>query len=206
MVETLTTHCKLMRAENLSWVYGLSSLKVLDLGGVDLSNAEDWLDAVNLLPSLLQGVIPDAIGNLASLISLDLSKNGLKGPIPLTLGLFQEQGEFNKSSSLRELYLSSNGLNGSLARSLAQFSQLVVLDVAMNCMDGSIKEAHLLKFSSLRVLDLSSNSLALEVSSSWIPPFQLETIGLRCARLVLKPFFQDHVYESVFQRAQRTCA
>ncbi|XP_065638671.1 LRR receptor-like serine/threonine-protein kinase SIK1 [Quercus suber] len=231
-----------LRAENLSWVYGLSSLKVLDLGGVDPSNAEDWLDAVNMLPSLvklrlfycklsklpqnlyhvnftslkfldlsfnnfsstipnwlfdighslvylnlsrcqLQGVIADAFGNLASLISLDLSKNGLEGPIPLTLGLFQEQGELNRSSSLRELYLSSNGLNGSLARSLPQFSQLVVLDVAMNCMEDSTKEAHLLKFSSLRVLDLSSNSLALEVSSSWIPPFQLETIGLRSCLL-----------------------
>ncbi|KAL4615925.1 hypothetical protein ACB092_07G162100 [Castanea dentata] len=130
-----------LRAENLSWVYGLSSLK-------------------------LQGMIPDVFRNLASLSSLDLSKNGLKGPIPLTFGLSQEQGNLNRSSSLRELYLSSNGLNGSLARSLAQFSQLVVLDVAMNCMEGSIKEAHLLKFSSLRVLDLSSDSLALEVSSS----------------------------------------
>ena len=53
----------------------------------------------------------------------------------------------------------------------------------MNCMEGSIKEAHLLKFSSLRVLDLSSNSLALEVSSNWTPPFQLETIGLRSCLL-----------------------
>ena len=31
-----------LKADNLNWVYGLSSLKVLDLGGVDLSNAEDW--------------------------------------------------------------------------------------------------------------------------------------------------------------------
>ncbi|XP_023888942.1 receptor-like protein EIX1 [Quercus suber] len=231
-----------LRAENLSWVYGLSSLEVLALGGVEISNAEDWLDAVNMLPSLvelrlffcnlhklpqnlhhvnfttlkildlslnnfsstipdwlfdighslvylnlsrcqLHGVIPNAFGNLTSLISLDLSDNNLEGPIPLTLGLFQEQGERNRSSSLRKLYLSSNGLNGSLARSLAQFSQLAVLDVARNYMKGSIKEAHLQKFSSLRVLDLSSNRLALKVSSNWTPPFQLETIGLRSCLL-----------------------
>ena len=231
-----------LRAENLSWVYGLSSLKVLDLGGVDLNNAEDWLDAVNMLPSLvelrlsfctlhklpqnlhrvnftslkildlslnnfsstipdwlfdighslvylnlsrcqLHGVIPDAFGNLTSLISLDLSDNNLEGPIPLTLGLFQEQGERNRSSSLRKLFLSSNGLNGSLARSLAQFSQLAVLDVAMNNMEGNITEAQFQKFSSLRVLDLSSNRLALKVSSNWTPPFLLETIGLRSCLL-----------------------
>ena len=231
-----------LRAENLSWVYGLSSLKVLDLGGVDLNNAEDWLDAVNMLPSLvevrlsfctlhklpqnlhrvnftslkildlslnnfsstipdwlfdighslvylnlsrceLHGVIPDAFRNLTSLMSLDLSENNLEGPIPLTLGLFQEQGERNRSSSLRKLFLSSNRLNGSLARSLAQFSQLAVLDVAMNDMEGNITEAQFQKFSSLRVLDLSSNRLALKVSSNWTPPFLLETIGLRSCLL-----------------------
>ncbi|KAM4089201.1 hypothetical protein ACB094_07G131700 [Castanea mollissima] len=116
----------------------------------------------NLSHLKLHGVIPDAFGNLTSLISLNLSDNNLEGPIPLTLGLFQEQGKRNRSSPLRKLYLFSNGLNGSLARSLAQFSQLAVLDVAMNYIKGSIKEAHSQIFSSLRVLDLSSNRLALK--------------------------------------------
>nr|XP_023886682.1 receptor-like protein EIX1 [Quercus suber] len=226
-----------LRAENLNWVYGLSFLKVLDLSGADLSNVEDWLDAINMLNSLvelslfycklqklpqylhpvnftslqildlshntfhstipdwlfeighslvylnlsscqLQGLIPDAFGNMTSLTSLDLSRNDLEGPIPLTLGMFEKESQLNKSSSLRELYLSNNQLNGSLEQSLVHLSQLVALDVAGNKLEGNITEAHLKKFSRLRVLDLSSNQLVLNVSSSWIPPFQLETIGL----------------------------
>ena len=132
-----------LRAENLNWVYVLSFLKVLDLSGVDLSNAKDWLESINMLSSLvelrlfyymlhklpqyvhhvnftslkildlsennfnsnipdwlfkighsvvylnlsrcqLQGLIPDAFGNMTSLTSLDLSRNDLEGPIPLT--------------------------------------------------------------------------------------------------------------------------
>ena len=227
-----------LRAENLNWVYVLSFLKVLDLSGVDLSNAKDWLESINMLSSLvelrlfycmlhklpqyvhhvnftslkildlsdnnfnsnipdwlfkighsvlylnlsrcqLQGLIPDAFGNMTSLTSLDLSRNDLEGPIPLTLGLFEKESQLNKSSSLSELYLSDNQLNGSLEQSLVQLSQLVALDVARNYLEGNITEAYLKNFSSLRVLDLSSNQLVLNVSSSWIPPFQLETIGLR---------------------------
>ncbi|KAM3757371.1 hypothetical protein ACB098_02G182600 [Castanea mollissima] len=226
-----------LRAKNLNWVYGLSLLKVLDLSGVDLSNAKDWLDAINMLSSLveldlvycklrklpqylhhvnftslksldlsdnifkstipnwlfkighsmvylilskcqLHGRIPDAFGNMTSLTYLKLSENNLIGPIPLTLGLFQKESQLNKSFSLRGLYLSNNQLNGSLEQSLVQLSPLVALDVARNYLEGNITEAHFKNFSSLRELDLSSNRLVLNVSSSWNPPFQLETIGL----------------------------
>ncbi|KAL4645134.1 hypothetical protein ACB092_02G214200, partial [Castanea dentata] len=221
-----------LRAENLNWDYGLSFLKVLNLSGVDLSNAEDWLDSINMLSSLvelrlfycmlhklpqylhhvnftslkildlsdnnftskipdwlfkighsvvylnlsrcqLQGLIPDAFGNMTSLTSLDLSRNDLEGPIPLTLGMLEK----------RELHLYENQLNGSLEQSLVQLSQLVALNVAGNDLEGNITEAHLNKFSRLRVLDLSSNQLVLNVSSNWIPPFQLETIGLGSCQL-----------------------
>ena len=164
-----------------------TSLKILDLSDNNFnSNIPDWLFKIghsvvylNLSRCQLQGLIPDAFGNMTSLTSLDLSRNGLEGPIPLTLGMFEKESQLNKSSSLRELYLYGNQLNGSLEQSLVQLSQLVALDVARNYLEGNITEAYLKNFSSLRVLDLSSNQLVLNVSSSWIPPFQLETIGLR---------------------------
>ncbi|KAL4645133.1 hypothetical protein ACB092_02G214100 [Castanea dentata] len=212
-----------LSAKNLKWVYGLSFLKVLDLSGVDLNSAEDWLDAINMLSSLvelrlfycklhkipqylhpvnftslkildlsdnnfgsaipdsliLQGHIPDTFGNMTSLTSLDLSKNNLGRSYTINFRPFSKESQLNKSSSLRELYLSNNQLCGSLEHSLVQLSQLVVLDVAGNNLEGNITEVHLKNFSSLRVLDLSSNQLVLNVSSNWIPPFQLETIGLR---------------------------
>ncbi|KAK9987950.1 hypothetical protein SO802_028189 [Lithocarpus litseifolius] len=187
-----------LRAENLNWVYGLSSLRVLDLGGVDLSNTEDWLDAINMLPSLVKlglffcklhklpqnlhhmnftslkkldlsliefsSTTPDWLFDIGhSLVYLNLSRCQLHGVIPDAFG--------NLTSLINEL-------TGILEESLAQFSQLVVLDVAMNYMEVNITEAQFQKFSSLRVLDLSSNRLALKVSSNGIPPFQLETIDV----------------------------
>ena len=45
----------LMRVSNLNWLSGLSSLKYLDLGRVNLSEATTtWMQTVNLLPSLLE--------------------------------------------------------------------------------------------------------------------------------------------------------
>nr|POF06418.1 hypothetical protein CFP56_69591 [Quercus suber] len=81
-----------LKAENLSWICGLSSSKVLDLGGVGLSNAENWLDAVNLLPNLVQlrlffcklHKLPLNLPqvNFTSLKILDLSHNDFSSTIP----------------------------------------------------------------------------------------------------------------------------
>ncbi|KAJ9158876.1 hypothetical protein P3X46_024420 [Hevea brasiliensis] len=250
-----------LRASSLVWLAGLSSLKVLDLSTVYLGDVVNWLDAVNMLPSLvelrlvscqlhslpqslpslnfsslevldlsyngfyhsvipnwlvevshtlsllnlttcslqgsiprtivnftslvvldfsfnyLKGSIPHGFGNMTSLAVLDLSVNYLEGSLPATLGLIQELHNF-KYSPLRELRLSRNLLNGSLERILPQLSELIVLDVAWNDLDGVITEAHLQDFSRLRVLDLSFNRLILNVSSNWIPDFQLESINL----------------------------
>ncbi|KAJ9174624.1 hypothetical protein P3X46_013251 [Hevea brasiliensis] len=130
----------------------------------------------------LQGSIPHYFGNMTSLVVLDLTFNSLEGSIPPTLGLIQEQQRI-KHSPLRELYLSYNKLNGSLEKILPQFSELVVLEVASNSLQGFITEVHLQNFSSLRVLDLSGNQLILNMSSNWTPAFQLQTLGLNSCKL-----------------------
>ena len=81
-----------LRAKNLNWVYGLSLLKVLDLSGVDLSNAEDWLDSINMLSSLVElrlfycklHKLPQYLHhvNFTSLKILDLSDNSFNSTIP----------------------------------------------------------------------------------------------------------------------------
>ncbi|XP_058006588.1 receptor-like protein EIX1 [Hevea brasiliensis] len=117
----------------------------------------------------LQGSIPHNFGNMTSLVVLDLTFNSLEGSIPQTLGLIQEQQRI-KHSPLRELYLSYNKLNGSLERILPQLSELVVLEVASNSFQGLITEVHLQNFSSLRVLDLSANELAIMQNGSKVSP------------------------------------
>ncbi|KAJ9174625.1 hypothetical protein P3X46_013252 [Hevea brasiliensis] len=132
----------------------------------------------------LSGSIPYNFGNMTSLSVLDISFNYLQGPIPTGLGLIQQlQQHHFKQSPLCELRLSYNKLSGPLETILPQLSQLVVLEVAANRLEGLISEAQLQNFSSLRVLDLSDNSMILNFSSNWTPAFQLETIGLSSCKM-----------------------
>ncbi|KAF2319759.1 hypothetical protein GH714_018580 [Hevea brasiliensis] len=130
----------------------------------------------------LHGSIPHNFGNMTSLVVFDLAFNSLEGSVPAILGLIQELQHI-KHSPLRELHLSYNKLNGSLERILPQLSELVVLEVASNSLQGLITEVHLRKFSSLRALDLSKTELILNAGSNWIPSFQLETLGLQSCHM-----------------------
>jgi hypothetical protein len=70
---------------NLQWLSGLPLLQHLDMSGVNLSQASDWLPDINKLPSLLElrlsycdlsGFIPSTPSvNFSSLATLDLSEN-----------------------------------------------------------------------------------------------------------------------------------
>ncbi|KAJ7968077.1 Leucine-rich receptor-like kinase family protein [Quillaja saponaria] len=192
LVELKLVACQLHKLPSSLSHVNFTSLKVLDLSYNSFnSEIPQWLFDIghslvylNLSRNQLQGAIPNAIGKMITLISLDLFHNNLTGPIPTMWGLDQEEGDKNLGhSSLRELRFSCNRLNGSLEKGLAQLSDLVVLDIASNSVEGVITEVHLQNFSKLRVLDLSSNHITLNVSSNRIPAFKLDVIGLRSCKV-----------------------
>ncbi|XP_058082433.1 receptor-like protein EIX2 [Magnolia sinica] len=96
------------------------------------------------------------------------------GPLPRFL---------ERSLSLRELRLSKNKFNGSLPENIGQLSELVNLDVSSNSLQGVVTEAHFANLPRLEELRISSNSLILNVSSDWVPPFRLKIIRMGSCRV-----------------------
>ncbi|KAJ0966683.1 hypothetical protein J5N97_023600 [Dioscorea zingiberensis] len=136
------------------------------------------LQVLSLRGNSFRGNLSDWIGILRRLTQLDLSKNLLNGPVPAALG---------KLSTLTNLYLSHNEFNGSLPESIGELSQLEVFDMSFNQIEGVVSEAHFANLTSMKDLSMASNSLSLNVSSEWIPPFQLEAFSLRSC--ILGPKF-----------------
>ncbi|GMP59352.1 hypothetical protein CsSME_00022657 [Camellia sinensis var. sinensis] len=137
------------------------------------------------------------LGNQTSFEYISLASNSFYGPIPVSLG---------RLSFLRELDVSSNKLNGSVPTSIGQLSKLKKLDISNNSFGGMVSELHFVRLVSLKELSLSSNFLALNnISSNWIPPFQLEVIKM--ASCMLGPQFppwlqtQRHVEELIMSNA-----
>ncbi|VFQ85267.1 unnamed protein product [Cuscuta campestris] len=141
-------------------------MELHDLKSLDLSN--------NLL---VGNTISSLIGTnnySMNLEHLDLSNTTLEGEIPASVFTFP---------SLKSLNLGSNRLHGRLHPSIGLLLQLESLDVSANSLGGVISEDHFLKLSKLRDLDFSSNNLTFNVTSNWVPPFQLTTISLSSCKL-----------------------
>lgn len=75
------------------------------------------------------GKIPKELGNLKSLISMDLYGNKFEGEIPKS---------FAKLKSLRFLRLNNNNLKGPIPRELTTLTDLKVFDVSNNDLCGTI--------------------------------------------------------------------
>ncbi|KAK8498377.1 hypothetical protein V6N11_069873 [Hibiscus sabdariffa] len=173
---------QLFEAKNLQWLSGFSSLEFLDLSGVDLSKATDWLEVTNRLPSLkelhlsacfLDNDPSPIMVNYSSLCVLDLSNNYLSPPVPawiFSLGSLVSidlsgnafegviPSSFQNISSLKFLDLSSNSFNSSLPVWLFSLKHVEFLSLRGNFLQGKIPDS-IGNLSSIRTLDLSGNML-----------------------------------------------
>ncbi|PON84847.1 LRR domain containing protein [Trema orientale] len=142
--------------------YCVSSSPLTSLQYLDLSNNQ------------LSGRLPEFLSRLENLVELMLNNNKLHGPVLDSLYLLQK---------LKKLDLGKNRLNGSLPKIIGQLSELSILDIGSNCLSGVVTERHFLKHTSLESLDLSFNSLKLDVGLNWTPPFQLRFLELSSCHL-----------------------
>ncbi|GLU19498.1 hypothetical protein SLE2022_357470 [Rubroshorea leprosula] len=163
-----------------------------------------YLETLNLYQNQFEGGIPKSFGDLCNLLSLKVYYNNLNGLLPEIIGnlsgclqLSLEElylggniikGPFlpdmtKKFSSLRILYLYDTQLSGTVPKSIGLLSNLEGIYISSNYLNGTISESHFSTLSKLRALWMSSNSLSINFSNDWIPPFQLDYIHLRSCKL-----------------------
>ena len=163
---------------NTNW---LSGAPLSEWYGVTTDD-EGWVTALDLSGNVgllygdypsgngLRGTIPEALGQLDNLVSLDFSDNGLTGPIPEALG---------QLSNLVSLSLASNRLTGTIPEALGQLNNLQYLDLSWNGLTGTIPEA-LGQLDSLEFLYLARNELTgcIPPALRDVPHNDLRALGL----------------------------
>lgn len=182
---------------DLNWLSGLSSLKYLNLGLVNLNKAQtNWLEAVNMLPSLLELHLPGcelhnfpqslSFVNFTSLSVLNLDDNNFEASIP---------GWLFNASTLVELRLGSAQIKGPIPYDAwGNLCSLEVLDLSGNdisdagiefvdslstCSNSSLKELFLGQnqfnghfpdsfgyLKNLRLIDVFDNRLSVQIPNS----------------------------------------
>ncbi|XP_061357900.1 receptor-like protein EIX1 isoform X2 [Gastrolobium bilobum] len=163
-----------------------NNLELLDLSDNPFRSGQfpdfSWLSSLQTLSlrnTNIVGSLPQSFGHLPFLAYLDLSFNQLSGSLPLF--------KVTELTSLTELHLSHNRLNGTVPYIIGQLSSLKILYLSTNEFIGNISEAHLSNLYSLRVLNVAHNSISFNLSSNWIPPFQLSR--LYASSCILGPKF-----------------
>ncbi|CAL9757964.1 unnamed protein product [Musa acuminata subsp. burmannicoides] len=148
------------------WISHLSSLKHLNLNSVNFQNGTRWLEALNMLPSIVEIYLSEcAIGrvplslphvNFTSLHVLDLSENFINSTMPSWL---------SNISGLEHLDLNGNFLQGNIPPTFGNLASLKELNLADNSLQGGIPTSfkNLCKLQNLILPGININQDLLEL-------------------------------------------
>ncbi|KAF3783358.1 Receptor-like protein 12 [Nymphaea thermarum] len=146
-----------------SEVFELPLLKVLDLtsstdltGPLHIRLAKSKLQILKLFDIGLSGGIPDWIGNLTSLVELDLSCTDLSGSFPITIGNLR---------SLKSLDLSNTSLSGILPTTIGNLTALAYMDLSHTDLSGNLPIT-MANLTALTHLGLSGTNMSSSVPIS----------------------------------------
>lgn len=128
---------------NTNW---LSNLPVSEWYGITVQDSA--VTAIELPRNHLSGQLPDEIGQMIDLETLNLSDNNLSGELPIAL---------QNLTKLKSLNLSHNRLSGNPINIFGRLNNLISLDLSHNDLGGNIPK-DLGKLIQLKVLNLSNNN------------------------------------------------
>ncbi|KAG2598905.1 hypothetical protein PVAP13_5KG386163 [Panicum virgatum] len=122
------------------------------------------LSYLDISQNMLVGRVPFGMGNMRSLSYLDLSQNRLVGSLPSGIGSMR---------NLSYLDLSQNMLTDDVPRGLGALSNLTYFSLGLNNFSDVLSKDLFAGLVNLEYLNLSLNSLKLDFSEDWVPPFRL---------------------------------
>ncbi|WCJ30095.1 Receptor kinase-like protein Xa21 [Euphorbia peplus] len=123
---------------------------------ISIGNLSSSLELLHMAGCELKGIIPREIGNLSSLILLNLGNNNLEGFLPKTI---------QKLSNLQGISLSSNRMQGTIPYELCSLRSLNGIYIYKNELIGKIPSC-LGNLTSVRYLYLGSNKLNSTIPST----------------------------------------
>ncbi|KAK7364461.1 hypothetical protein VNO80_13141 [Phaseolus coccineus] len=145
----------------------------------EFGKAMHSLQYLFLSDNKLEDKVPSSFGSMCRLQLLYLSNNKLNGTFPS----FIQNSSWCSRHIFRALNLSYNQITGKIPESIRLLSELEILSLERNSLEGDVTESYLSNFSKLYYLYLSHNSLSLKFVSGWDPPFRLSYLGLASCKL-----------------------
>ncbi|KAM3394383.1 hypothetical protein P3S68_003385 [Capsicum galapagoense] len=164
---TSLTNCRNLEFLDISF-NPLNGMLPASTGNLSIS-----LQKISAYSCKIKGQIPNEVGNLSSLLFLDLSGNNLVGSIPISIGKFRNLQRFKlngneltefigdnicKLQHLGEIYFGQNHLSGSIPNCLGNVTSLREIHLDSNKFSSNIPPS-LGNLQDLVVLDLSSNNM-----------------------------------------------